>query len=94
MSTKTETFPVQKSDAEWQQELDPQQYNVLRKHGTERAFTSPLNDEKRPGEFLCAGCGETLFEFGDQVRERHGLAVVLGAAARRGRHDRATAASS
>ena len=58
----TDKKPVEKSDAEWRQELDPAQYQVLRKHGTERPFTSPLNDEKRKGEFLCAGCGEKLFE--------------------------------
>ena len=62
MSTKTETYPVQKSEAEWQKTLDPQQYNVLRKHATERAGTSPLNHEKRKGEFRCAGCGEPLFD--------------------------------
>ncbi|MBX9943700.1 MAG: peptide-methionine (R)-S-oxide reductase MsrB [Reyranella sp.] len=62
MSTKTETFPIQKSDDEWRRELDPLQYNVLRKHATERAFTSPLNDEKRQGLFVCAGCGEKLFD--------------------------------
>ena len=61
MSTKTETFPVHKSDAEWRQSLGPQQYEVLRKHGTERAGTSPLNHEKRPGTFRCAGCGTPLF---------------------------------
>ena len=62
MSTKTETYPVEKSEAEWQKELDPLQYNVLRKHATERAGTSRLNYEKRKGEFLCAGCGEPLFD--------------------------------
>ena len=61
MSQKTETFPVQKSDEEWRKELDAQQYQVLRKHATERAGTSPLNFEKRKGEFHCAGCGEPLF---------------------------------
>jgi peptide-methionine (R)-S-oxide reductase len=62
MSQKTETFPVQKSDEEWRKELEPQQYQVLRKHATERAGTSPLNAEKRKGEFRCAGCGEPLFD--------------------------------
>jgi peptide-methionine (R)-S-oxide reductase len=62
MSGKNETFAVQKSDAEWQKELDPAQYHVLRKHGTERAGTSPLNLEKRKGLFHCAGCGAPLFE--------------------------------
>ena len=59
MSSKT---PVQKSDSEWQKELDPLQHHVLRNHGTERPFTSPLNKEKRPGVFRCAGCGAELFD--------------------------------
>ena len=62
MSKKTETFPIEKSDEEWRKQLDPQQYSVLRKHSTERAFTSPLNNEKRPGSFVCAGCGTPLFD--------------------------------
>lgn len=62
MSKKTETYPIEKSDAEWRQQLDAAQYQVLRKHGTERAGTSPLNNEKRPGTFICAGCGEKLFD--------------------------------
>ena len=62
MSQKTETFPIEKSDTEWRQQLDPAQYRVLRKHSTERAGTSPLNAEKRPGTFICAGCGEKLFD--------------------------------
>lgn len=41
--------------------LTPEQYHVLREEGTERAFTSPLNDEKRAGTFVCAGCGTPLF---------------------------------
>lgn len=62
MSKKTETFPIEKSDEEWRRQLDPQQYSVLRKHSTERAFTSPLNNEKRAGAFVCAGCGTPLFD--------------------------------
>jgi peptide-methionine (R)-S-oxide reductase len=62
MSKKSEAFAIEKSDDEWRQRLDPLQYNVLRKHSTERAFTSPLNDEKRQGSFVCAGCGEPLFD--------------------------------
>lgn len=53
---------IQKSDAEWRQILAPEAYRVLREHGTERAGTSPLNQEKRQGKFACAGCGKTLFE--------------------------------
>jgi peptide-methionine (R)-S-oxide reductase len=53
---------VQKSDTEWQKELDPLQHHVLRQHGTERPFSSPLNNEKRTGVFRCAGCGEPLFD--------------------------------
>jgi peptide-methionine (R)-S-oxide reductase len=54
-------FEVRKSDEEWQASLSPTQYGVLRKHGTEPRGSSPLNREKRTGEFLCAGCGQTLF---------------------------------
>ena len=52
----------QLSDAEWKKRLSPPAYNVLRKEGTERAFTSPLNDEKRKGTFVCAGCELPLFD--------------------------------
>lgn len=54
-------FPFQLSDEEWQERLSPEAYHVLRQDGTERAFTSPLNDEHRKGVFYCAGCGEKLF---------------------------------
>ena len=66
----TESFPVELSDEAWRQKLDTAQFNVLRKHATERAGTSPLNQEKRPGTFRCAGCeqalvsAETKFESG------------------------------
>jgi peptide-methionine (R)-S-oxide reductase len=51
-----------KTDDDWKKELTPEQYQVLRKHGTERAGTSPLNDEHREGVFRCAGCGTPLFD--------------------------------
>ena len=50
-----------KTDKDWQAELTPQQYHVLRRHGTEPAGSSPLNHEKRAGDFLCAGCGTSLY---------------------------------
>jgi peptide-methionine (R)-S-oxide reductase len=62
MSREKTDFPVTKTDAEWQETLSPSEYQVLREHGTERAGTSPLNLEKRPGMFRCAGCGQPLFD--------------------------------
>ncbi len=53
---------VVKTDEEWRVLLTPVQFHVLREEGTERAFTSPLNDEKRKGTFVCAGCALPLFE--------------------------------
>ena len=58
---RTGKFEVTKTDEEWRRMLTPEQYSILRKHGTERAGTSPLNREKRPGTFVCAGCGLPLF---------------------------------
>ena len=54
-------FPVEKTDDEWRAALSPEEYRVLRGHSTERAFTSPLNQEKRAGTYTCAGCGQPLF---------------------------------
>ena len=59
MATKIEN--EKKTDAEWQAELTPSQYQVLRQHGTEPRGSSPLNKEKREGVFRCAGCGQPLF---------------------------------
>jgi peptide-methionine (R)-S-oxide reductase len=53
--------PLLLTDAQWKQRLTPAQYQVLREEGTERAFTSPLNDEKRKGTFVCAACDLALF---------------------------------
>lgn len=49
------------NEEQWRQRLTPDAFYVLRQEGTERPFTSPLNDEKRVGEFVCAGCGLALF---------------------------------
>jgi peptide-methionine (R)-S-oxide reductase len=53
--------PITKTESEWKQVLPEERFYVLRKEGTERPFTSPLNDEKRAGVFVCAGCTLPLF---------------------------------
>jgi peptide-methionine (R)-S-oxide reductase len=55
------TFELTHTDAQWRSLLSPQQYAVLRQDGTERPFSSPLNDEHRAGIFACAGCSLDLF---------------------------------
>ena len=54
-------FPYTLTDAEWRRRLGPQRYRILREAGTERAGTSPLNNEHRRGRFVCAGCALPLF---------------------------------
>jgi peptide-methionine (R)-S-oxide reductase len=54
-------FEIAKSDEEWRRELSSEQYAVLRRHETERPWSSPLDKEYRPGTYLCAGCGLPLF---------------------------------
>jgi peptide-methionine (R)-S-oxide reductase len=54
-------FEIDKTESEWRQTLTPDQFHVLREHGTEPRGTSPLNQEKRTGTFSCAGCGHPLF---------------------------------
>ena len=61
-----------KSDADWKKELSPEAFHVTRKHGTERAFTSPLNAEKRSGMFHCVCCGEPLFKSDDKFESGTG----------------------
>jgi peptide-methionine (R)-S-oxide reductase len=60
-AASSEHFDVMHTDAEWRALLTPDQYAVLRQQGTERAFTSPLDHEKRAGTFHCAGCANDLF---------------------------------
>jgi peptide-methionine (R)-S-oxide reductase len=55
------TFAVAQSDEEWRRKLTPQQYHVLRDHGTERAGTSPLDKQYGAGVYHCAGCGQPVF---------------------------------
>lgn len=59
-SAKTK-FTVIKTDAEWRKLLSPAAYKVLREEDTERPYSSPLNNEKRAGTFVCAGCAKPLF---------------------------------
>jgi len=61
-SKPTTIQPLQKSDAEWKKILPAERYAILFEEDTERAFTSPLNDEKRPGKFICAACYLPLFD--------------------------------
>lgn len=61
MDDRTETSALPQSEADWKANLTPDQYRVLRQHGTERPGSSSLNAEKRPGTFLCAACGQALF---------------------------------
>lgn len=61
-SEETKTYKVEKTSAEWKEQLSPIAYNVLREAGTERPFTSPLNDIKKPGTFVCAGCKTPLYK--------------------------------
>ena len=54
-------FPVTRTAAQWRRQLGPQRYRILREAGTERAFTSPLDKERRRGRYVCAGCANPLF---------------------------------
>ena len=62
MTHETQTFPLTRSDAEWRSMLTPEQYQVMRRHGTERPGSCALLHEKRRGTFSCAGCDTPLFE--------------------------------
>lgn len=60
-SSSPKRFEIMKSEEEWKKELTPEQFQVLRKHGTERAGTSPLDKTYAPGEYHCAGCDLPLY---------------------------------
>ena len=60
-ASAAEKFEIEKTDAEWRAQLTPQQYEILRKEGTERPGSSPLDHEHRAGTFACAGCQLALF---------------------------------
>ena len=59
---KHDRFPVTHTEAEWRAILTPEQYAIMREHGTERPGSCALLHEKRAGAFSCAGCGQKLFE--------------------------------
>ncbi|WP_374449115.1 peptide-methionine (R)-S-oxide reductase MsrB [Stella sp.] len=59
-------FPVAMAEEDWRRCLAPDAFRVLREHGTEPPHSSPLDGERRPGRFLCAGCGQPLFDAADK----------------------------
>ncbi|HEX2590545.1 MAG TPA: peptide-methionine (R)-S-oxide reductase MsrB [Rhizomicrobium sp.] len=65
-------YEVTHTDDEWRKILSPEAYTVMRQGGTERAFTSPLNDEMRKGTYLCAGCALPLFSSGTKYHSGTG----------------------
>lgn len=73
MSTTDAAYEVTRTDAEWRALLTPEQYHVMREHGTERAGTCALMlGEKRRGAFVCAGCGQPLFRSGEKFESGTG----------------------
>jgi peptide-methionine (R)-S-oxide reductase len=63
---------VHKTDEEWRAELTPEQYEVLRRKGTERPFTGELNEQKGQGSYRCAGCGAELFRSDEKFESGSG----------------------
>ncbi len=61
MTTSENKYEIQKTEQEWKETLTPEQFKVLRKHGTERAGTSSLDKVYDEGTYVCAGCGQPLF---------------------------------
>jgi peptide-methionine (R)-S-oxide reductase len=68
----TEHYEVTKTDEEWRSQLTPEQYQVLREHGTERPGSCALLHEKRAGTFTCAGCAQPLFRSGPKFESGTG----------------------
>lgn len=67
-----ESFPVTRTDEEWRARLTREQYDVMRRHGTERPGSCALNHEKRRGVFQCAGCDQPLFRAGEKFESGTG----------------------
>lgn len=69
---EAKSFPVRLTEAQWRKKLSKQEFYILRQAGTERAYSSPLNDESRPGTFTCAGCGNALYSSRTKYDSRTG----------------------
>ncbi|PPD41513.1 MAG: peptide-methionine (R)-S-oxide reductase [Methylocystis sp.] len=67
-----EIFPVTRTEEEWRARLTREQYDVMRRHGTERPGSCALNHEKRRGVFQCAGCDQPLFQSGEKFESGTG----------------------
>lgn len=61
MATSNKDFEISKTEEEWREILTPEQFHVLRKHGTERSHTSPLDKQYAKGTYVCAACNQPLF---------------------------------
>jgi len=61
MATSNSEFEINKTEAQWCEVLTPEEFQVLRKHGTEHPYASPLDKQYAPGTYECAGCGQKLF---------------------------------
>ncbi len=71
-NAEEKVYPVAKSEAEWKKQLTPEQFRILRRKGTERAFTGQYWDEKRSGVYRCAGCNQPLFHAEHKFRSGTG----------------------
>lgn len=69
---QAKSFPITKSEAEWRKLLGKDRFYILREEGTERAFTSPLDKEKRKGTFVCAGCSNPVYASAHKFDSRTG----------------------
>ncbi|TIX49014.1 peptide-methionine (R)-S-oxide reductase MsrB [Alteraurantiacibacter aquimixticola] len=69
---QAQNFRINYTEAEWRRRLTSEEFRILRQEGTERAFTSPLNDEKRAGTFVCAGCANELYASSTKYDSRTG----------------------